>query len=416
MSKYLKLFNDAASYEAWKTSEEYLLPNVSYTESGDLYYNAYIKPLVYNMVDLGLPSGTLWADRNVGAASPEDAGLYFAWGEAVGYTAEQIANGEHVFNEDTYKYVSNDNGKTYDKYNYDKTHYNKVYLEKQDDAATVNMGENWRIPTSEEFNELVEYTTFFVVDENNNEYEEFPDIDILYKGVKYVSKINGNSIFLPLNTGYFYDSYFTDGDYLQSNTLAGYDFLSCFVNIYSYSKYGHGYNSLMNVHNGCNVRGVYMKHLEYQPNKSNIIVKYDVLTTDECTIAGQYSSKYFASMFVDGVEMDVDVYIPFKTAGLHTVEFVLADNTQTGNGLLNNVCDCKILSVEFPSTINKVNDFSLSAHNGVELIFNSKIAPDFTYAFGEFSIPNSGVLKYPKGSDYSEIIALLPEGWTTKEF
>ena len=48
-------------------------------------------------VDLGLPSGLLWADRNVGAESPEDPGLYFQWGDTVGYTAEQVANGEKSF-------------------------------------------------------------------------------------------------------------------------------------------------------------------------------------------------------------------------------------------------------------------------------------------------------------------------------
>ena len=42
-------------------------------------------PSKYEFVDLGLPSGTLWADRNVGAEKPEDFGLYFAWGETEGY-------------------------------------------------------------------------------------------------------------------------------------------------------------------------------------------------------------------------------------------------------------------------------------------------------------------------------------------
>ena len=50
-------------------------------------------------VDLGLPSGNLWATCNVGASSPEQAGLYFAWGETTGVTAEQVENGERKFNE-----------------------------------------------------------------------------------------------------------------------------------------------------------------------------------------------------------------------------------------------------------------------------------------------------------------------------
>ena len=41
-------------------------------------------------VDLGLPSGLLWAKKNLGAATEEDAGLYFQWGDTQGYTAEQV--------------------------------------------------------------------------------------------------------------------------------------------------------------------------------------------------------------------------------------------------------------------------------------------------------------------------------------
>lgn len=51
-------------------------------------------PDSYKAIDLGLPSGILWADRNIGAATPEDSGLYFQWGDTQGYTAEQVGNGE----------------------------------------------------------------------------------------------------------------------------------------------------------------------------------------------------------------------------------------------------------------------------------------------------------------------------------
>ena len=40
----------------------------------------------YKAIDLGLPSGRLWADRNVGAEKETDYGLYFQWGDTVGYT------------------------------------------------------------------------------------------------------------------------------------------------------------------------------------------------------------------------------------------------------------------------------------------------------------------------------------------
>ena len=59
----------------------------------------------YEFVALGLPSGLLWATCNVGATSPEQTGLYFAWGETVGYTAEQVENGERSFSSSEYSSV-----------------------------------------------------------------------------------------------------------------------------------------------------------------------------------------------------------------------------------------------------------------------------------------------------------------------
>lgn len=44
----------------------------------------------YDYVDLGLPSGTLWATMNVGASKPTDYGLYFKWGDTIGYTTDQF--------------------------------------------------------------------------------------------------------------------------------------------------------------------------------------------------------------------------------------------------------------------------------------------------------------------------------------
>ena len=89
-------------------------------------------------VDLGLPSGTLWATRNVGATSPEQAGLYFAWGETVGYTAEQVP-GVRKFDPASYKAsgISDD-------------------LTLEHDAAHSYMGGDWRMPTYDECQELID--------------------------------------------------------------------------------------------------------------------------------------------------------------------------------------------------------------------------------------------------------------------
>ena len=80
--KYLKKFNTHAEYELATLD----LPNVSYcVDNNDIHYNPYDPYNGHAYVDLGLPSGTLWATMNVGANSETDTGLYFAWGETTGY-------------------------------------------------------------------------------------------------------------------------------------------------------------------------------------------------------------------------------------------------------------------------------------------------------------------------------------------
>ena len=98
-------------------------------------------------VDLGLPSGTLWATCNVGAYTPEGRGEYFAWGETETKDSYSWSNYKWCYG--TYdsmnKYFSNYGYATVD---------NKETLDLEDDAAYVNWGEDWRMPTSEEMEEL----------------------------------------------------------------------------------------------------------------------------------------------------------------------------------------------------------------------------------------------------------------------
>ena len=125
----------------------------------------------YGFVDLGLPSGTLWATCNVGATSPEQTGLYFAWGETTGYTAEQVKKGVRKFNKITYKAKKI-----------------KFDLTLEQDAARANLGDNWRIPTDTDFEELINNTTQTWTDDYNGTG---------VKGRIFTSRVNGNSVFLP---------------------------------------------------------------------------------------------------------------------------------------------------------------------------------------------------------------------------
>ena len=138
--KYLTLHETTAAYEAVKDSLE--LPHVALTlDDNAVHYQPLVAPS-HEYVDLGLPSGTLWATCNVGADTPESYGDYFAWGETEPKT---------TYDWSTYKYCVGE----YDrltKYCSDTTYgYNgftdDLYvLQPSDDAATVNWGEGWRTP------------------------------------------------------------------------------------------------------------------------------------------------------------------------------------------------------------------------------------------------------------------------------
>ena len=135
-------------------------------------------------VDLGLPSGIRWASCNVGATTPEGYGYYFAWGET---------DSKKDYSWATYKYAN-----VGEFYHYKFTKYctdassgdngfidNKTVLEPEDDAATANWGDVWRMPTDAEWTELREQCTWMWTAQNG------------MNGYQVASKTNGNSIFLP---------------------------------------------------------------------------------------------------------------------------------------------------------------------------------------------------------------------------
>ena len=116
----------------------------------------------HEYVDLGL--SVKWATCNIGASSPEAAGLYFAWGETSGHTAH--------YDEERETYVPDGKDFTWEDYEFGEwvdqepdfgmTKYNSdgiTTLETTDDSATVNWGSDWRMPTKDEFDELLENTT-----------------------------------------------------------------------------------------------------------------------------------------------------------------------------------------------------------------------------------------------------------------
>ena len=115
----------------------------------------------YKKIDLGLPSGTLWADRNIGATDIYDGGKLFQWGDPTPYdmpehTDGTINEGQKRFSWSDYKWNPSGDGSTFTKYN---STDGKITLDPEDDAAHVNMGNTWKMPTKEQVIELFKETT-----------------------------------------------------------------------------------------------------------------------------------------------------------------------------------------------------------------------------------------------------------------
>ena len=144
--------------------------------------------VAHEYVDLGLPSGLLWATCNVGADSPEDYGDYFAWGETqpksdYSWSTYQYCNGSGIT---LTKYCNKSN------YGYNGFTDNLTTLFPEDDAATANWGSDWRMPSKEEWQELYQNTTVTWTNQNGVNGRLF-------------TASNGNSLFLPA-AGHCYPS------------------------------------------------------------------------------------------------------------------------------------------------------------------------------------------------------------------
>ena len=145
-------------------------------------------------VDLGLPSGLKWASFNLGASNPEEYGDYYAWGETEPYYNCLDPLTWKEGKEDGYDWLSYKWGM--DGYNSltkycNRTSYgyngftdNKTVLDPEDDAAHVNLGGNWRMPTDTDWAELLDNCTWTWTTQGG-----------VYG--RLVTASNGNSIFLP---------------------------------------------------------------------------------------------------------------------------------------------------------------------------------------------------------------------------
>ncbi len=104
-------------------------------------------PIPKNCIDLGLPSGLLWAKSNMGTTEPTELGDYYAWGET---------STKNDYKNSTYKlYKTDKDGVIKEILKYSEKDW-KTVLEREDDAANANLGVGYRIPTQEDWQELLD--------------------------------------------------------------------------------------------------------------------------------------------------------------------------------------------------------------------------------------------------------------------
>ena len=189
-----------------------LLQNNNYTSNGHEY------------VDLGLPSGTLWATCNIGALSPYDNGDYYAWGETSPKNSYSWSN---------YKYCDG-SATSLNKYctrsSYGKVD-NKKQLDLEDDVASVIWGRKWRMPSSDQITELIDNTT------RTYEY-----INGVYMS-KCTSNINSKVIYFPV------------AGYMNGSTLT------------NKGTYGYYWGRTLNVDNDSQAYGQYIKTTTYKKER-----------------------------------------------------------------------------------------------------------------------------------------------------
>lgn len=181
----------------------------------------------HEYVDLGLPSGILWATMNVGASSPTEVGDKFAWGETEPKTEFTIDNYSRVLYQ------------KYEPYS-DPSYDNPTHLEIRDDAANAKWGGQWRMPTRNEVEELTANCTITKGE----------------AGLTLTSDINGKSIFFPFNDAYYYfETIEYPASCIWTNSHDGklgiyfFTFPAVYENIYTTDSY--------NIYYGMSVRAIY---------------------------------------------------------------------------------------------------------------------------------------------------------------
>ena len=251
MKKYLELFEGAFDSTVADKIKPENKPYVAYSKTEGVVYTVIPEELIsaYQMVDLGL--SVKWADRNVGATSPEDAGLYFSWGNVDGHAVDENGNTIDGYSFDSDTYAATSGGQ-----------YTGSTLDAEHDAATVNMGEEWRMPTVDETLELVQNTDQYCIDLSGNTAASYGSklrsICFVKKGEAFDYNNRSNFIEFPL-AGLYSDSLLSDEGfigYIRSSSIADDYEVGCAHDLFA-SESGLFGDNFSYRYYGLSVRGVH---------------------------------------------------------------------------------------------------------------------------------------------------------------
>lgn len=190
MSGYIKLFNNEQDQANFMNSADYKSPHVSCTTNGGNL--KYVTVINLEPVDVGIP-GFYIANINLGATSPMDLGSTFAWGE--------IAPKE-TYTWDNYKWGTADNLTKYNSTD------NKTELDREDDAATVILGEHWRLPTYDEFRNYIMSSSYNTTVQRNGAIPT--DSDYL-PYMKLINNTTGAYVIIPKSDYYLTSTLYSKG-------------------------------------------------------------------------------------------------------------------------------------------------------------------------------------------------------------
>ena len=341
----------------------------------------------YNGHDYVEIAGIKWATMNIGANSVTSYGQHFQWGSACGYYSSQVGT----------------SGTSYKKpfawldYNFGDgksspgatgmTKYNSVdgkfMLDVVDDAARVNWGGSWRIPTNYEYGVLSDATTSAWT----NDYQG-SGVD----GLILTDKTdNSKTLFFPA------DGYAGDGSSKNQN-IGGYYWASSVYSSDMSKSYTMYFKSNTFVTNSPDSR-FYGLSIRAVVDKPTIITcKYNVTDTITPTqIVGEYAQYPFSAVEIDGVEQPsvVSAYT-FNTTGEHIVKYTLTDPTSIGQYAFS-YCS-GLTSIDIPSGVTSINTGAFfRCGNLVSITCNATTAPTITN--GTFQdVKSGGTLTVPIGS------------------